>query len=123
MDIKVSFKPSLASLGKSIGDADIAKLLREQINSIALRVERYAKQLTPVDTGRLRASIGTSWTIQGLGAIIQTNTDYAVYVHEGTRYMRGRPFMERGADMAAQNIEGEIGSRIDKEFADRFKSL
>lgn len=52
----------------------------------AIRVESRAKQLCPVDTGRLRSSI--TWRIVfglgGLNAVVGTNVAYAVFVHEGT---------------------------------------
>lgn len=53
-----------------------------------LRVVNRAKELAPVDTGRLRASI--VWTIGtasggGLVARVGTNVAYARAVHEGTR--------------------------------------
>jgi hypothetical protein len=54
----------------------------------ALRVANRAKELAPVDTGRLRASI--VWTI-GVGgngklvARVGTNVAYARPVHEGSR--------------------------------------
>lgn len=58
----------------------------------------------PVDTGRLRASI--RWSLakdaQGLVAIVGTDVKYAVYVHEGTRFMAARPFLRDAlADIAA----------------------
>ncbi len=63
----------------------------------AIRVESRAKQLAPVDTGRLRSSI--TWRITlgagGLNAIVGTNVAYAVFVHEGTRphVIRGNPWL------------------------------
>lgn len=66
----------------------------------AAKVESAAKARCPVDTGRLRGSI--NWRIEedalGLVAIIGTNVEYAIYVHEGTRYMAGRPFLREGLD-------------------------
>lgn len=58
----------------------------------AIRVENAAKAKCPVDTGRLRASIGVAQ--QGDNSVIvQATADYAIYVHDGTRYMRARPFL------------------------------
>lgn len=65
---------------------------------IAVRVESAAKARCPVDTGRLRSSI--TWRIEvdskGVVAIVGTSVSYAIYVHEGTRYMSGRPFLLEG---------------------------
>lgn len=66
--------------------------------TVAAKVETAAKARCPVDTGRLRSSI--TWRIEvdgnGLVAIVGTNVSYAVFVHEGTRYMNGRPFLVEG---------------------------
>ncbi len=62
--------------------------------SLAVKVETGAKQRCPVDTGRLRSSI--TWRIEPvkpLTAIVGTNVEYAVFVHEDTRHMSGRPFL------------------------------
>lgn len=68
----------------------------------AAKTETAAKARCPVDTGRLRGSI--NWRIEidgkGLVAIIGTNVEYAIYVHEGTRYMAGRPFLVEGLRQA-----------------------
>lgn len=64
----------------------------------AALVETAAKARCPVDTGRLRSSI--TWRMEldgeGLVAIVGTSVEYAIYVHEGTRYMAGRPFLVDG---------------------------
>lgn len=76
------------------------------LGGVAARVESAAKARCPVKTGRLRSSI--NWRIEhdqkGLVAIVGTNVSYAVYVHEGTRYMPGRPFLVDG-------LEAVTGSR------------
>jgi HK97 gp10 family phage protein len=52
----------------------------------AKKVERKAKRLTPVDKGRLRASINSKVVFRGGLPIgrVGTNVKYAIYVHEGT---------------------------------------
>lgn len=83
-------------------DAALARLLEgpdghvaKDLTRRALRVQRAAKRLCPVDTGRLRASIawrmGRDW--RGLYAIVGTNVHYAAYVEFGTRRMRARPYL------------------------------
>lgn len=74
----------------------------QDLSRRALRVESRAKVLCPVDTGRLRASI--RWRLvrrpSGLVAIIGTEVEYARWVHEGTRYRAGVPFLTRALDAA-----------------------
>lgn len=69
---------------------------------IAAKAETASKARCPVDTGRLRGSINWRLVLEGgtLVAIIGTNVEYAIYVHEGTRYMPGRPFLVEGVQQA-----------------------
>lgn len=117
-NIKVNFQPDLEKLSGSFKKADLIKILRSLTNEIAFAVERYAKQVTPVRTGRLRSSIGVS---SGFGlnisSFVQPNVKYAVYVHEGTRKMRARHFMKWGAELALQKLsKNDIAWRIDEEL-------
>jgi len=94
----------------------VGPFLRTAATKSAFAVEGEAKKGTPVDTGRLRASIATSLGIasRGLGSVVQTNVYYAIYVHEGTRYMRGRPYMQQGAEAASGKIEQYYKEEIEK---------
>lgn len=47
-----------------------------------------------VDTGRLKTSI--NGRVQGNSAVISTAVEYAIYVHEGTRYMTPNRFLRNG---------------------------
>lgn len=81
----------------------IVQALDEAIKKSAFLVERESKIVTPVLTGRLRASIFT--TLKPLRATVQPKTDYALFVHEGTSKMRARPFMKLGLDRALSQID------------------
>jgi len=61
----------------------------------ALQVDRAAKQLCPVDTGRLRSSITNEIGQDGDGlvATIGTNVEYAPHVELGTSKMAAQPFL------------------------------
>ena len=56
------------------------------------RVLEASNAMCPVDTGRLRASGHVS--MDGNNVTVSYDTPYAIYVHEGTRYMSGRKFLE-----------------------------
>lgn len=60
-----------------------------------IRVQTEARRRCPVDTGRLRSSIGVTLTAApaGFAVTVGTNVAYARYVHDGTRHMRARPFL------------------------------
>lgn len=62
-------------------------------NAAKLRLGRAPRR---IDTGRLRASVKVTpfTTLQGTGAVrVGTNVEYAIYVHEGTRYMQPNRFI------------------------------
>lgn len=69
----------------------------------ALQVDNAAKQLCPVDTGRLRSSI--NWQIgqdgDGLLAMVGTNVEYAPHVELGTSKMAAQPFLLPALDAAS----------------------
>lgn len=70
-----------------------------------LVVERRAKHLCPVDTGRLRASITTRGTRDGDGtpvAIVGTNVNYAAHVEFGTTRQAPKPFLRPALKAAAR---------------------
>lgn len=54
---------------------------------IGRRIERVAKEMAPVDRGRLRSSIAARLEVGDGGlprVIVGTNVEYAAFVHEGT---------------------------------------
>lgn len=97
--------PSIA--GRNIQDAIQASLAE---------IQRASVPLTPVDTGRLRRSYRTRTGL--LKGTIFPNTEYAIYVHEGTKYMRSRPFLEKGVKKAKPKIENHFADALDKTFKD-----
>ena len=125
-EIILTFRPSLDSLGNVFKNIAVSSFVSYEINEIAMKVVSFGKQLSPVGlTGMLRASINqTGFSIpQTLKALVETGVFYAIYVHEGTRYMRARPFLESGANLASANFAGNISNRLEKGFADAFKTI
>ncbi|MHA1225123.1 MAG: HK97-gp10 family putative phage morphogenesis protein [Candidatus Hodarchaeales archaeon] len=104
---------------------EIKNELREGIIKSAFIVERKSKPITPVDTGRLRASITKD--IEPFKATIGPRVDYAIFVHEGTRNwplhippkMPGtvRQFMKIGAERAEHEIRRVFEEAIRKALA------
>ena len=94
----------------------VAPFLRDASMKSALAIEGSAKEVTPVDTGRLRGSIATSLGVRdkGISSIIQTNVFYAIFVHEGTARMKGRPFMKQGVEKVMGRIEGYYKEATEK---------
>lgn len=66
---------------------------RIAVAQTALLIESDAKQLAPVDTGRLRASIHADIAPNGLSATVSDGTTYGIFVEFGTRRQRPQPFL------------------------------
>lgn len=75
----------------------IAKAKVRGLNAIGAAAEANAKEICPVDTGRLRNSI--THTQDGDNAYIGTNVEYAPYVEFGTSRtrMKERPYLRPAA--------------------------
>lgn len=95
----------------------MAKNLNRAIKRASLKVEGTSKRYTPVDTGRLRGSHYTRFS--NLKGIIGTNTSYDLFVHEGTRFMKGRPFL-RGALNVEDNF---IQNEFERAVSDTLKEI
>lgn len=81
---------AMAELLESIDGPVGKEILRR-----TLAVERAAKRLCPVDTGRLRSSITHEIQKDGRGlvGVVGTNVSYAAYVEFGTSRMRAQPYL------------------------------
>ena len=94
----------------------IGKLdLTEVISKSALRVERSAKEIVPVDTGLLRSSITTS--VQGNTAEVGTSIEYAANVELGIG-QRPQPYLTPALFMNAEIIKEEIKTEIRNQLED-----
>lgn len=100
--------------------ANNAKLIEESMNDaiivalekIGLLAEGYAKQLCPVDTGRLRNSI-THVIDNGEKAVyIGTNVEYGKNVEFGTSRQKAQPFLRPAASDHSEQYRGIIGGEI-----------
>lgn len=124
MEIKVTTTPSIDSIisrFKGFEEILVTKL-KEGVLGYSYLVERGAKIFSPVDTGRLRSSIGVSLEVGGggLSSFIQPSgaaLGYAYYVHEGTRYMKGRPFMEWGLNAYRRAGDALMIKKINEALA------
>ena len=65
------------------------------ITTKSLQVERRAKELCPVDTGRLRSSITSQIERDGatIVGVVGTDVEYASFVEFGTQRMEAQPFL------------------------------
>ncbi len=81
-----------AEIAKKLKKETITQPLADGIKKITLFLDREVKVSTPVDTGRLRASI-TSQVTAEFGKV-GTNVNYASFVEYGTKRMEARHVVE-----------------------------
>lgn len=126
MNVQVRIKnlPQIKS-AFNIAPRAMSRELSDAIKKSTFLVEGQSKIRTPVKTGFLRNSHQTSFSGGGLGfsGIVEPTAHYAGFVHQGTRYMKGRPFLRQGLEsseskiqllfrMAVQNVLNDIGRRV-----------
>lgn len=94
--------------GKLDYDRLVGPPITRALTRSALTVEGGAKKLSPVDTGRLRASLTHRLEASPSPRYAEVGTDvfYARFVHEGTRRMRGRPFLRNALEQSREKIRG-----------------
>ncbi len=85
--------------------------VRDVIRAGAFQVQRHARRVVPVDTGRLRDSIRPK-ELNELQWEVRTGTEYAIYVEYGTRRMRPRPYMRPAAERVRGWLEGAARKAI-----------
>lgn len=80
---------------------------RKALTKSAVLIKSQSMIRTPVLTGRLRSS--HTFNVSGFGMGMQAEVGpeayYGIFVHEGTRFMTGRPFLKEGAEASIQQIE------------------
>ncbi|MGN0683748.1 MAG: HK97-gp10 family putative phage morphogenesis protein [Oscillospiraceae bacterium] len=79
----------------------LEKAKNNALEAIGITAEKYAKEKTPVDTGRLRNSIAHATDDDS--AYIGSNVEYAPYVELGTAKQKANHMLQQ----AAQNHTSE----------------
>lgn len=69
----------------------------------AIRVENLAKAYCPVDTGRLRASIGITRHPNNVISV-GSNVEYAIFVETGTSRQRAQPYLKPALDNVIRGL-------------------
>lgn len=102
--VKIEIK-NLAQIRRAFGAApkEMAKELEKAIAKSVFLIEAKAKPNTPVDTGRLKGSFYRQFGF--LKGEIGTNTNYDIFVHEGTKFMRARPYLYNAVKDSDKEIQ------------------
>lgn len=86
----------------------MATELNTAIKKSIFTIERVSKINTPVLTGRLRASHESRFS--NLRGELEPTANYAIWVHDGTRRMRARPFLLN----AVQTVDEQVNDFFTK---------
>lgn len=104
-DATFVFDPEAMKVLLASEDGPIAKNILKK----CVMIERRAKELCPVDTGRLRNSISSELRTENdnLVGIVGTDVEYAPFVEFGTVRMDAQPFLIPAAYAVLQPGRGE----------------
>jgi len=103
------FRANLANF-----DSIARTALQETIRIMTMFLLRDLKTggYVPLRTGLLKQSIRPR--IFELKSVIEPNVNYAIFVHEGTRFMRARPFFKWAIDKNINQLENILESGANK---------
>lgn len=91
--------------------SDIEKILKRDIERAPWNIGDFSGGV-PVDDGTLKRS--HNYTSNSDRLRIEVNSDYGHYVHEGTRYMEARPWLDNSLKKSKQRRK-----RAEERFLDR----
>lgn len=104
----VTFTSNRAAVLAAVSDAK-----KRALEIMGGKAESYAKQLAPVDTGRLRNSI-THQQYDESTEIIGTNVEYAPYVELGTKRQKAKPYLRPAAENHADEYKAIWNNELSK---------
>ena len=98
---------------------EVIQEARDFIATTALKVESDAKWRTPVDTGRLEASITTELNKGPLGmqAEVGTNVEYASAVEFGTSTQVAQPYLIPAFNKNTKDFGAQLKAIVEKELS------
>lgn len=108
-----------ANLRKAINsirayDFATAAKVKRAIAKGAFAVQKDAKILAPVDTGRLRSSIKIDFFKGGLTADVNTNVEYAANVEFGSSRQRSSPYLFPAYEQNRAEIFKDLKEALEK---------
>jgi HK97 gp10 family phage protein len=94
----------------------MVRSLNIAIKKSLFTIESISKSNTPVDTGRLRSS--TISKFSNLSGEVGTHTNYDLFVHNGTRFMKARPYLYDAVKSSDDKIQNFFTEAVDSVLSD-----
>lgn len=91
---------------------ELSRRVEQALAAIGMTAETHAKQLCPVDTGRLRNSLTHAVELGEQAVYIGSNVEYAGFVELGTSRAKPRPYLKP----AVVNYMSEYKTLAEKAF-------
>lgn len=112
-EISIKIK-NMSQIKRAFGLAPtlMVRELNTAIRQTVLSVGGESRRRTPVLTGRLRAS--TYEHFSNLRGEVGTDTRYDKFVHWGTRYMRGRPYLKEAVEANSMQTQRYFTRAVDR---------
>lgn len=112
----------LDALNKALknASANTKQEVGNAVKMIVATLEREGKEAVrsgptrAFDTGNLMNNIGSVY--DQFSGIIFSEAPYSLYIHEGTQYMKERPFFERAIDNSQDKIKDIISDSLSRIF-------
>lgn len=118
-DVKIEIK-NIAEIRRAFSKAPrlMGEAFKGALGSSAKWLQRESQLLTPVKTGTLYSSYKTDISGSGLQmkAEVGPSANYGIFVHEGTRFMKGRPFLKQGAEASLSEVDAQFTRAVQNVF-------
>jgi len=111
--IKLEVK-NLDELLQKFWALQVDKTLSTAVKKTIIFLEWQSKRETPVDTWILRNSYKSTFGNKGKTGELINFRKYWVYVHEGTKYIKGNPFITRAVNKSERQISVIWSTEINK---------
>lgn len=95
---------------------DIESGVLNYITDTAHDIETEAKLRVPVDTGRLKGSLGTEIDKSEIQAEVGTDVEYAEVVELGNSKQRPQPYLFPAFDRLIKSFESDLKKIVKKEL-------
>jgi HK97 gp10 family phage protein len=94
----------------------MSKELNMAIKKSVFHIQAKSMINTPVLTSRLRSSHRSKF--ENLKGEVSTNTIYDIFVHNGTRFMKARPFMLQAVESSDAEVNRFFTQAVDSVLND-----